>query len=157
MKTISFFGHRQILNKEKVKALLLKVLQEIIPQGYSKLLIGTHGDFDNIALSTSIFYKKNVDHELSVNIVLTSLSLLNKDKFGFSMTDFYKDNECETVFYEIEDIYFKKRITFSNKKMVDDSDLIICYVNMNSYKSGAKKTISYALKQNKKVINLFNY
>ncbi len=39
--------------------------------------------------------------------------------------------------------------------MVDESDLIICYVDMNNYKSGAKTTILYAIKQNKKIINLF--
>ena len=47
-------------------------------------------------------------------------------------------------------------ILIYNKKMVDDSDLIVCFVDMSAYGSGAKKAVSYALKQNKKVINLFN-
>ena len=40
--------------------------------------------------------------------------------------------------------------------MIDDSDLIVCFVDMSAYGSGAKKAVSYALKQNKKVINLFD-
>lgn len=59
------------------------------------------------------------------------------------------------MFYDVEDIYYKNRITYSNKKMVDNCDLVICYVDMKSYKSGAKTAVNYALKQNKKVINLY--
>ncbi len=92
----------------------------------------------------------------TISVVMTSLSSINKDKYGYSKVDMYKYRDCETIFYDIEEVHFKNRITVSNKKMVDDSDLIICYVDMNSYKSGTKTTISYALKQNKKDINLFN-
>ena len=59
------------------------------------------------------------------------------------------------MFYNIEEQHYKNRIIFTNKKMVDNSDLIICYFNMNSYKSGAKNTVKYALKQGKNIINLF--
>ena len=82
--------------------------------------------------------------------------MLKKDEYGNSRIDFYKNNDCKTLFYDIEDIHYKNRITYSNKKMVDESDIIICYVDMNSYKSGAKTAVKYALKQNKKVINLYD-
>lgn len=39
--------------------------------------------------------------------------------------------------------------------MIDSSDLIICYVDMNISKSGAKNAIFYAMKNNKEIINLF--
>ena len=155
MKTISLFGHRRILNKRKLEEKLIKTLKELIPQGFSRLLIGCHGDFDAIALSTLLNYRNNIDCNININVVLTSLSFLNRDYSGYSIIDFYKENNCETVFYDIEEVYYKNRITFSNRKMIDDSDLIVCYVDMNSLKSGAKSAIIYALKQNKRVINLY--
>lgn len=156
MKTVAFFGHRRILNKKIIKEKLMKILQELISQGYSRVLIGRHGDFDDLALSTCLDYEKKYSSKIKINLVFTSLSFLHKDEYGYSKIDRYNDMGCETVFYDIEEVYFKERITFSNKKMIDDSDLIVCFVDMSAYGSGAKKAVSYALKQNKKVINLFD-
>ena len=156
MKTVSFFGHGEIFYKEKVKDRLEKTIEELKGQGYNDFLIGCHGDFDGLALSSCLKYRKEVDKDVKIHIVLTSLSFINKDKEGNSFVDFYMEKDCELVFYEIERVYYKNRITFSNKKMVDNSDLIICYVDMSKYKSGAKSAIKYALKQNKEIINLFN-
>ena len=153
--TIAFFGHRQIFDEQVIKERIEKILKEYVCQKDAKMLIGCHGEFDHLALQTSINYKKKENENIKINVVLTNLSYLNKDELGFSRVDNYKNLGCETIFYDIEEIHFKKRITASNKKMVDESDLIICYVDMNTYKSGAKTTILYALKQNKKIINLF--
>lgn len=155
MKTIAFFGHRRIINKQVLQERLLKTLKIFLPKGFSKLLIGCHGEFDKLSLSVCLNYKQNLDQNVQVCVVLTSLSSLNKGSRDYSRVDMYKDRGCETVFYDIENEYYKNRITFSNKRMVDNSDLIICYVDMNAYKSGAKTAINYAMKQNKTVINLF--
>ena len=156
MKTIAFFGHKHILDNRVIKEKLMNTLKEVTPQGFSRFLIGSHGDFDKLVLSTCLNYRKTIDNHIKINVVLTSLSFLNKDEYGFSKVDIYNNKNCETIFYDIEETHFKNRITVSNKKMVDESDLIICYVDMNIYKSGAKTTILYAIKQNKKIINLFN-
>ena len=155
MRSIAFFGHRHIYNKYQLKEKIASLLIEIIPQRFSNILIGSHGEFDRLALSTCLNYKNTVNNNIAINVVLTSLSALNKDEYGFSKVDFYDKSNCETMFYDVEDIYYKNRITYSNKKMVDNCDLVICYVNMKTYKSGAKTAVNYALKQNKKVINLF--
>ena len=155
MKTIAFFGHSNVFNVQEVEKLLAQMLIEVIPNGYSKLLIGCHGEFDKIALSTCINHRMNVNRNIEISVVLTSLSFLNKDKYGYSRADFYKNKGAETIFYDIENVYFKNRITYSNKKMIDDSDLIICFVDMKSYKSGAKSAINYALTKGKPIINLF--
>lgn len=154
MKTIAFFGHRRLFDNSATQKRLIETLQEVVPQGFSRLLIGCHGEFDKLVLSTCLNHKNTIDNHIKINVVLTSLSFLNKDEYGFSKADIYNKN-CETIFYDIEETHFKNRITFSNKKMVDESDLIICYVDMKAYRSGAKTAVNYALKQSKKVINLF--
>ena len=40
-------------------------------------------------------------------------------------------------------------------KMVDESDVVICYADMEQIRSGARRAIKYAMKQEKEVINLF--
>ena len=155
MKTIAFFGHRHILDNRIIQEKLIKTLKEVTPQGFSRFLIGSHGDFDKLVLSTCLNYKNTIDNRVKINVVLTNLSFLNKDEYGFSKADIYNNKNCETMFYDIEETHFKNRITVSNKKMVDESDLIICYVDMKAYRSGAKTAVYYALKQNKKVVNLF--
>ncbi len=57
--------------------------------------------------------------------------------------------------YPIENEYYKNQISLSNRYMVDDSDVIICYVDFNRYLSGAKKAVKYAEKQGKEIIQLF--
>ena len=156
MKTISFFGHRQIFNNNIIKSRLIEKLKEYIPQGYSKTLIGCHGDFDNLSLSACLDIKNNFFPFLDVSVVLTSLSFLNKNKNGYSKADYYKNKGCNILFYNIEEVYFKNTISFSNKKMVDESNLIICYVDMRSSFSGAKNAVLYAIKKKKLIINLFN-
>lgn len=155
MKKVAFFGHRKIFNQTTVQERIVEILNEITQKGFCNILIGCHGDFDNLALSTCLSYKKDTGRDIKISVVLTSLSFLNKDKYGYSMAESIKNRNCETLFYDIEDVHFKNRITVSNKKMIDDSDMIICYVDMTSYKSGAKNAIKYAMKKNKTVVNLY--
>ena len=155
MKAIAFFGHRNVLNQHEVEKKLKKTLNDVIPSGFSNLLIGCHGDFDKIALSSCLDYKTNTDPNVKISIVLSSMSFLNKSEDGLNKVEFYKRIGCETLFYNIENVYYKNRISFSNKKMIDECDLVICYVDMKAYKSGAKTAINYAIRQNKKIINLF--
>lgn len=53
------------------------------------------------------------------------------------------------VFF-IDNIYYKNRIIVSNRKAIDDSDFVICYVDKSKRVSGAKKAMKYAEKNNKK-------
>ena len=152
-KTIAFFGHREIYKQEIIKIKLMEILEEKVLQGYTNFLIGKHGDFDKIALKCCLELKSN-NNNINIIIVLTTLSLLKKDKFGFCDLDYYVNKGCQTMIYDIEEEYFKNRIIFSNKKMVDDSDLIICYVDLNKKSSGAKKAVEYAEKRGKEIINL---
>ncbi len=39
--------------------------------------------------------------------------------------------------------------------MYDESELVVCYVDMNKGISGAKNAVKYAKKRGKQVINLF--
>lgn len=154
MKTVAFFGHSMITNINEVKRKLNLTIKDITAQGFLNFLVGCHGDFDKTVLSCLINFKELTNNNVKITVVLTNLSLLSKNYY--SVLDYYNDNGIETLYYDIENVYFKNRITFSNKKMVDSSDLIICYVKPKLRKSGAKTAINYAIRQNKRIINLYN-
>ncbi len=139
MKTIAFFGHRQILNTTTVRNKLINTLETVVPLGFSRLLIVCHGDFDRLCLTESTKYKNAVNKSIEINVIMTSLSYLNKKQYFSSTVDLYNEMNCNTLFYDIENVHFKNRITYSNKKMIDSCDLIVCYVDLNLDNSGAKK------------------
>jgi len=147
-----FFGHRQIFNKQIVRERLYTLVEELIKKGCNKFLIGTHGDFDSIALSVCRELRKKYD--IKIIVVFTSLSKITKTKdCDVSDADLYKD--CETLIYNIEEQHFKNQITYSNQRMIDNSDCVVCYVDESKSISGAKKAMKYALKNKKEVKNLF--
>ena len=155
MKTVAFFGHRNIFNNDTIKKRVFDLLCDLKQQGYTKFLVGSHGEFDRIVLSACLEYKNIIDNNIKIYVVLTNIPFSSKQTQVGNKIESYEDNGCETLFYDIENVYYKNRIIFSNKKMVDNADLIVCYVNMNDYKSGAKTAIKYAIKQNKTIVNLF--
>ncbi|MGN0667329.1 MAG: hypothetical protein ACI4KF_12490, partial [Huintestinicola sp.] len=91
-------------------------------------------------------------------------------KYGYGNTSFilvlpyikaeYRNNEQSYLEYydEIEicaesaEAHYKSAIQMRNRKLVDRSNLVVCYIQHKS--GGAYKTIQYAEKQDKKILNL---
>ena len=125
-KVIGFFGHRTLLKSDIKERLKAEIEANI--RGEVLCLIGTHGMFDELALSVCREMRKT-HPQIKITVVLTSLNMLGRNQNeDFSLVDVYGD--VETMFYEIEEEHFKRRITSTNRKMVEDCDLIICYVDM---------------------------
>jgi hypothetical protein len=148
MKTC-FIGHRDIIQKD-LYSKLLTAIQNQVAKNCKIFTMGTHGNFDRLALS--ICKKlKTTNKNICIEVVITTPNFLTKDKDINEQV--YKD--VETVMYEIEDIHFKQRIILSNKKMIDTCDTLICYIDPSIKKSGAKTALRYAEKHGLKIINLF--
>lgn len=145
-KTICFFGHRNlIITQDKIAKKLSAEIKKWINKGYYNFLIGTHGEFDHIVFSVCKKLKSTFSC-INITLVLTSLTRLKECN--------YKD--INTLIYPIEEEHFKQRIKISNQMMINDSDVVICYVDQDKKTSGAKSAMNYAAKHNKIVINLFN-
>lgn len=148
---IAIFGHRRVCSPSLVSERLYWRLEEKIIQGYNKILIGCHGDFDKIALDVCCELKKC--YNIEINVVLTSLTMLSR-KRGFATADIY--DKYKTIMYDIENVHYKNKIIVSNRHMVDDSDLVICYVNYDSGWTGARQAVDYAKKKGKEIVNIFD-
>lgn len=163
-KTAVFFGHSCIFQKEKVRARLYEIVKEYIELGYKNFLMGKYGDFDDAALSVCRELRKQFS-DVKITVILTSYAIFHKKTMidhveGFedeivtySNADKYSD--VETSSYFVEDLHFKRRIIETNRCMVRESDVVICYVDFEKIQSGAKKAVSYAKKLGKPIINIY--
>ena len=148
--TVSFFGHRFIDNfrviEDRLEELIIKLLRE---HEYADFLVGRNGDFDQLVSSTIRRVKREFRDDNCAHILVlpynTSEFQNNEDSFA----DYYDEVE---ICPESHAAHFKAAMQIRNRHMVDRSDLVICYIEHNS--GGAYQTIQYALKQEKKVVNL---
>lgn len=148
--TVSFFGHRSIERASEVENRFDKLLHELIAQKeYVEFLIGRDGEFDLLA---SAAIKRAVREYGYGNTHFTLVLPYMKAE--------YRDNEKEYLDYydEVEvcaepaDAHPKAAIQIRNRKMVDRSDLVVCCIQHKS--GGAYKTMQYAEKQGKSIVNL---
>ena len=112
--------------------------------------MGAHGEFDKIALEVCR-REREIHTQIKIEVVLTSYHKIESKGGGFYNP--YED--VETIFFDIEDFYFKRQITESNRKMIDISDMVVCYVENDRFLSGAKRAAEYAAKKGLKIINVF--
>lgn len=148
MKT-AFIGHRQVLAKN-IYEKLVETIEAQIQNGCKSFTMGTHGEFDRLALSACKNLRRQ-NKDIEIEVVVTSLHSIEKQ----DELDITPYSDVKTVMYEIEDTYFKRQITLSNQMMIDTCDTLICYVDKNAYRSGAKKAMLYAEKRGLKIINLY--
>ena len=64
-----------------------------------------------------------------------------------------EDRFDETLFPDLESIPYKLRILKRNEYMIDKTDLVIAYVTDKKI-GGTLKTLEYAKRKSKKIVNL---
>jgi len=148
--TVSFFGHREVEKTTEIEKHLDNLLYDLITQKeYVEFLIGRDGEFDLLASSAIRRAVKNYSSgNTAFILVLPYLKAEYRDNEQ-NFLDYYDEVEiCE----ESSSVHFKSAIQVRNRSMIDRSDLVVCCIQHKS--GGAYKTIQYAEKQNRKIINL---
>ena len=152
--TLAIFGNRFVLNHQIAKEKLYNYLKLKLKYTAVRVLIGTHGDFDNLALSVCKRIMEG-NSDLHISLVFTSQKRLVKELQMDESVGYYKN--IETMMYDIDNVHYKRQILLSNQQMVDNSDEVVVYDRgINTYFSGINKVIKYAQKQNKLITNLFD-
>lgn len=153
MKVCSFFGHHAINSKEIVREKISLIISDLINNNFSTFLVGYHGDFDKLVLEELIKAKKLNCH-IEIRLIFTTLTFL-KPKY-FDYVESLREKGVQTKIYEIESIYYKNKITFSNKCMLNESQYAVFYVDESQKQSGAKSILKLAKKNNINYLNLFS-
>ncbi len=145
----AFIGHRRIIAKD-IEERLKNAIHTEIANGCTAFTMGTHGEFDSLALNMCRRLRSTYS-DIEIEVVITSLNIVKKN--GEYEVAPYAD--VKTVIYEIEDVYYKRQITLSNRQMIDACNTLICYVDTSKRRSGAKTALRYAEKRGLKIVNLF--
>ena len=143
---INFCRHSNCLFNNDVKEQLKNILVgEIIKNLTCKFYLCGYGDFDGLCLRTL----KELKNDFPKIKIIFITPYLDKN---YSKLEFAKYHYDDVIFPPLESVLHKFAILKRNEWMVDEADLVIAYV-MYSW-GGAAKTLEYAKRKKKTIINL---
>ena len=143
---ICLFGHRDLSNYKIVEEGLGKIIKDLIRKNvYPEILIGRDGEFDIFSASVIKSIKRALGNETcELNLILPY------KRRDIEFYEKYYDNV--TIPSRIEKKHPKCAIKERNKVMIEESDLVICYVEKST--GGAYNALKYANELGKKTLNL---
>ncbi|MBQ7897011.1 MAG: DUF1273 domain-containing protein [Clostridia bacterium] len=148
-KTCCFAGHRKIYDNE-MKQKISEVIEFIYTEEKVKnFLVGNYGDFDRISARVVSEFKK-AHNDIKLEMVIPYLTKdINSNLEYYKMFDniFIPDIPINTP--------FKAKIIKTNEYMINNSELLISYINYTW--GGAYATYEYAKKKSLNIINLGQY
>jgi len=142
---VVFFGHRDLRDHKLVEDRLFPLLAELIgKKSFVELYIGRNGEFDTFVASVVKRVQKSVGNENNQMILVLPYP--------------QRDMEYYAEYYDgiiipdcVHGVHPKGAIEKRNRWMVEEGDLLICYVTR---RGGAYNAMRYAARLGKKVINL---
>ena len=148
--TVSFFGHREIENALEVERKLETKITELIQtKQYIEFLVGREGEFDILAASVVKRVKKQMNYN---NCSITWVLPYMKAEFKNNEKEFLEYYDDVEICERSAKAHFKSAMQIRNRAMVDKSDFVICCIQHKN--GGAYKTVQYAKKHNKDIINV---
>ena len=143
---ISFCGHSNCLFNDDIKEQLKTILRnEIIKNPTYKFYLGGYGDFDGLCLRT-LKDLKAAFPEIELIFITPYI-----DK-SYSKLEFAKYHYDDVIFPPLENVPRKFAILKRTERMIEEADLVIAYVTYSW--GGATKTLEYAKRKKKTIINL---
>ena len=143
-KICSFFGHRFVLDIKSVKEQLKTLLEKMITQeGVDTFYLGEQGDFEILSAEVLNELKPTYPFIQRIEVICFAEQLQRNGKIksdGFEYLD------------ELDRCKRKARIIKRNQWVVDNSDILVFYVNTQY--GGAYQSYLYAKKKKKDMINL---
>ena len=137
----TFFGHSECYGLDA--AVLRCAIEEVIKQGITEFVVGSHGQFD--AMVFSCLQSLSKDHpDISYSVALAYLPTHKEDYDIYHGHSFYPEG------MEIGPAKFA--IERRNRYLIDTADVCICYVNHTF--GGAYKFARMAKRRGLRVINL---
>ena len=135
---VTFCGHREVREPEKVRAWLYETVEELIQGGADCFYLGGYGQFDSIAAGIVRELKTKYPQIRSVLV----LPYLDRN-YDVSAYD-------ESIYPPLENVPRRYAISKRNEYMVDNADVVIAYV-LYSF-GGAGKTLKYAERKKKRIL-----
>ena len=147
--TVSLFGHREIDDLMQLEYKLAPIIRELIEtKPYISFLIGRNGEFDEYVASIIKRVQKEYRNDNSeINLILP---------YRVANIEYYEKYYDSVMIPEsMHGVHPKFAITLKNRWMIENSDMLIVYVERK--KGGAYTALKYAKKLNKKYVNISPY
>ncbi len=138
---VTFCGHGKETYTDEIKKKLYDTVEALIKQGADEFLLGGYGNFDMLAARTVKSLKAKYPHIKSVLVI----PYIDRD-FDKSLYD------C-SEYPPIENVPKRFAISKRNEWMISKADIVLAYVAYE--RGGASKTLKYAERKKKHIINLF--
>lgn len=138
MMKVTFCGHKELTDRTTARQWLQSVCRELVLQGADEFYLGGYGAFDSLCASVLRELKSENDY-LQLILVLPYLN-----------SNIITDGYDETIYPPLESVPKKFAILRRNEWMVQESDIVVAYVNHGW--GGAAKTLQYARRKRKRII-----
>ena len=120
---------------DELKNEIMRYLNECIAESKCEFLLGGYGNFDAYALKFGLELKKS-NSALKLTLVSPYIDWGYLKKYG----DYVASTYDNVIYPEIENVPKKYAISARNKWIVDESDIIVMYIN-HSY-GGSLRRVS---------------
>ena len=140
MSVVTFCGHSETGIGEEIRQMFYRTVEQKIQNGADLFYLGGYGYFDRMAAGAVWELKKKYPHIKSV-LVLAYLNL--------EVDMEYYD---ETIYPPLENTPPRYAISKRNEWLAANADTVIAYVIYS--RGGAAKTLRYAQRMHKRIINL---
>ena len=154
MKSVCFTGHRNIKETAELKKALIKQLVKLIDQGTTDFYAGGAVGWDMLCERTVIELREKYPY-VKLHLVLPCPAEEQTAKWNENDKREFMDllSAADTV--EIcSEHYYDGCMKVRNQRLVELSDVCVCYYNESNKRSGTGQTVRMAERQGKEIINL---
>lgn len=154
--TVAFIGHRSIEQSDSLKTILAKVVEKLIQEkNADTFLFGSKSGFNDLCRTAVTSLKQKYNYIKRVYI-RAEYEFIDESYKNYLLTN-YEDTFYPPQVHGAGALSYIKR----NRIMIDLCDVLVVYYDTNyiprtKTKSGTKIAIDYAIKSNKKMINIFD-
>lgn len=154
MKKIAFIGENKIANPQHIKKKLTKIIEKEINNGSTYFVSVLNGDFDMLAVSICTAFKQKIK-EIDIEVVFENFNEFKDFDEKQKLKNFSLSKYVSAVFYTLDFSNNQNSPLLTYIKMLDSSDMLICYINKKHNSSDIAYALSYAKILDLKVVNLF--
>jgi hypothetical protein len=142
---VSFFGHRILASTRQIEETVECMGKELIrTKDFVEFLVGRNGDYDILVASSVKRAQKAMGKQNSVLVLVLP--------YGVKDFEYYREYYDDIVIPITEKTHFKAAITKRNRWMVENSDLVIGFVQNQS--GGAYAALKYASESGVETVNI---
>lgn len=155
MKAVCFTGHREVNVTQELKIKMFDEMEQLVKNGATDFYAGGAIGFDMLAEKAVVALRKKYP-QVKLHLVLPCPEEQQTLKWSEAEKEEYKKYLSLADTIEVcSSFYHRDCMRIRNQRLVELSDICICYYNENHSASGTGQTVRLAQKKGIPIINVF--